>query len=142
MPTPPPSTASTLPSSAAPHLDDPKNLDFGQYLGIVLVAAGVATYHWRVLRADSAARPHRPAAQPTATTVVAPKPPESATVGANADVLIPPGHRYTLVVTDATEDDIHQALSNLPPQAGYHLTATAESPTNSEPEGVSSRGPR
>jgi hypothetical protein len=31
--------------------------------------------------------------------------------------------RYVLSVTDATEDDVHQALANLPPQASYKLTA-------------------
>ena len=31
---------------------------------------------------------------------------------------------FTLVVTNATEDDIHQALAELPPQASYKLTPT------------------
>jgi hypothetical protein len=38
----------------------------------------------------------------------------------------PHGRRYTLVVTDATDDDVHQALSSLPPQASYHLTPTEQ----------------
>jgi hypothetical protein len=29
-----------------------------------------------------------------------------------------------LTVTDATEDDVHQALSSLPPHAAYKLTPT------------------
>jgi hypothetical protein len=36
------------------------------------------------------------------------------------------GRRYTLVVHDATEDDIHQALAALPPKASYHLTQSSE----------------
>jgi hypothetical protein len=39
-----------------------------------------------------------------------------------AELTGPHAHRYTLVVTDASEDDVHQALSSLPPQAGYKLT--------------------
>jgi hypothetical protein len=31
---------------------------------------------------------------------------------------------FTLEVTDATEDDIHQALAALPPAASYKLTST------------------
>jgi len=30
--------------------------------------------------------------------------------------------RYVLSVSDATEDDVHQALANLPPHASYKLT--------------------
>jgi hypothetical protein len=111
--------------SANPRLDDPKNLDFGQFLGIIAVSVAVAVYHWRVLRADAAARPHKQAEAPAVKAAVVSFPPVTATTGPKSEVLIPPGHRYTLVVTDATEDDIHQALSNLPPQASYHL-ATAE----------------
>ena len=29
---------------------------------------------------------------------------------------------FVLTITDATEDDVHQALANLPPQASYKLT--------------------
>ena len=34
--------------------------------------------------------------------------------------------RYVLAVTDATEDDVHQALANLPPQASYKLTPSEQ----------------
>ena len=109
--------------SANPRLDETSNLDFGKYLGVIVVAVAVAIYHWRVLRADAAARPHRPAASaPPATVAVATPSAVAATTGPKSDVLVPPGRRYTLVVNDANEDDVHQALSNLPPQASYHLT--------------------
>lgn len=115
--------------SAHPTLKDTANLGFGHYVAVILVAAGVAVYHWRVLRADAAARPPKLAAAPaaamaepvlsaestTATAPAAAPAPEPATVD-------PHSRRYTLVVTEATDDDVHQALAGLPPQAGYKLT--------------------
>lgn len=105
--------------SANPTLAATSNLDFGHYLAVIVVAAAVGFYHWRVLRADAAARPAKVAPAPLPTVApVAPVPtPEPAAVDTHA-------HRYTLVVTDATEDDIHQALADLPPQASYKLTPT------------------
>jgi hypothetical protein len=38
------------------------------------------------------------------------------------DQLGPHARRYTLVVNDASEDDLHTALSSLPPHASYRLT--------------------
>ena len=114
--------------SANPRLDDPANLDFGRYLGVIVVAAAIAIYHWRVLRADAAARPHQAVAAP-APRAAAPSPATVATSESTAPVeeeLGPHSRRYTLVVSDASEDDVHQALSNLPPQAGYHLTPTEQ----------------
>lgn len=112
--------------SAHPRLNDTSNLDFGHYLAVILVAAGVAVYHLRVLRADAAARPSKPAAAPAPSAAPAAPP---APAAAHAAV---PGHRYSLVVTDATEDDIHSALANLPPQASYELKAE-------QPDGVAAR---
>ncbi len=113
--------------SAHPALSDRTNLDFGHYLAVVVVAAAVGAYHWRVLRADAAARPPKPAPPavaaarpPIVAEPAAPVAPSGDTVPANA-------RRYTLVVSDATEDDVHQALAGLPPQASYHLTP-AEQP--------------
>ena len=109
--------------SAHPTLKDPSNLDFGHYLAVIVVAAGVGFYHWRVLRADAAARPHR-AVAPAAVT---PPPPVTSQPGA-AVAAVPEttgerhSRRYTLVVSDATDDDVHQALSGLPPHASYKLT--------------------
>jgi len=108
--------------SAHPKLDDTGNLDFGHYLAVIVVAAVVGVYHWRVLRADGAARPPKVAAapEPVATVVAA-----SAPVAIHgSEVEAPHSRRYVLSVTDATEDDVHQALANLPPQAGYKLTPT------------------
>jgi hypothetical protein len=111
--------------SAHPTVQATSNLDFGHYLAVIVVAAGVGVYHWRVLRADAAARPPRAAAQPAVTRPVAiaseatPAPPQ-------AEALSPHARRYTLVVTDATDDDVHTALSNLPPHATYHLTPTEQ----------------
>ena len=95
------------------------NLDFAHFLAIVLVAVGVGIYHFNVLRADNAARPLRAAEPPRARS--APVAPTTATAPA-IEVLGPHSHRYTLVVTDASDDDVHQALSSLPPHASYRLT--------------------
>jgi hypothetical protein len=112
--------------SAHPTLQISSNLDFGHYLAVIVVAAVIGIYHWRVLRADAAARPsHKPAPAPALAkpAPVVAAPPASVRVeespGRN-------GRRYVLVVTDATDDDVHQALSSLPPQASYKLTPTEQ----------------
>jgi hypothetical protein len=110
--------------SSHPTLLAQSNLDFGHYLAVIVVAAGVGTYHWRVLRADAAARPPKKAAPAMVTKPVAIA--ADAAPAPQAETLSPHSHRYTLVVTDATDDDIHQALSSLPPQASYKLTATEQ----------------
>jgi hypothetical protein len=136
--------------SAHPTLNAGSNLDFGHYLAVIVVAAGVGVYHWRVLRADAAARPSagraqsgvpansRPslgvrgvedapgttkAAEPAPVVAIA-APAPLATHG--ADLAEPRSHSYVLSVTDATEDDVHQALATLPPQASYKLTPTQQ----------------
>jgi len=95
------------------------NLDFAHFLAVVLVAVGVGVYHFYVLRADNAARPLRAAEPPRARPVV---PPATTVTAPAVEALGPHSHRYTLVVTDASDDDIHQALSSLPPHASYKLT--------------------
>ena len=116
--------------SAHPRLADPSNLDFGHYLAVMLVAAAVGLYHWRILRADVAARPpkiamHKMEAEPVAAagpdTAPAPSAPP-----APREFVTPETRRYILAVTDATDDDVHQALGNLPPHAGYQLTPADE----------------
>lgn len=102
--------------SANPKLNDPANLDFGHYLAVIVVAAGVAIYHLRVLRADTAARPPKPVSAPAAV-----KPAATVIAAPASEPLSPHAHRYTLVITDATEDDVHSALAGLPPQASYRL---------------------
>src|SRR3989442_1125361 len=111
--------------SAHPNLADISNLDFGRFLAIIAVAASVGFYHWRVLRADGAARPPKAAVQPPHPAPVVPAITHEDAAPA-AEVVGPQSRRYTLVVTDATEDDVHQALANLPPQANYHLTPTEQ----------------
>jgi hypothetical protein len=108
--------------SAHPRLSDQANLVFGHYLGVSIVAAAVAYYHWRVLRADAASRP--PKLVPVAP--VGPAPRAVPAVEPEPEVVDAHARHYTLVVTDATEDDIHQALAELPPQASYKLTPTEE----------------
>jgi hypothetical protein len=106
--------------SAHPKLNDVSNLDFARFLAVIVVAAVVGFYHWRVLRADAAARPPK-AAAPAVAVVAAPT--VAKTQAANeVEVVTPHARRYTLVVTDATDDDVHQALADLPPQASYKLT--------------------
>lgn len=107
---------------ANPTLADSANLDFGHYLAAILVAAGVGFYHWRVLRADAAARPAKlPGAEPAPSAVVATA---AAIIIPAAETPDPHTRRYLLAVTDATEDDLHQALASLPPHAAYKLTPT------------------
>jgi len=78
-----------------------------------------------VLQADAAARPPKPAvAKPAPVVIVAAT--SSTETAPAAEVLWPHSRRYTLVVTDATDDDVHQALSGLPPQANYKLTPTEQ----------------
>ncbi len=125
--------------SASPRMNDPANLDFGHFLAVIVVAAGIAAYHWRVLRADAAARPPRtavppPPTGPVAAVVPAAAPPATvpamAEHSAEASASTARKHRYTLEVSDATEDDIHQALAALPPQASYHLAPADEEATH------------
>ena len=106
--------------SAQPKLNATSNLDFGHYLAVILVAAAVGTYHWRVLRADAAARPPKVAAAPV--PIVAPTPAPVPIANQASEPVDPNSRRYVLSVTDATEDDVHQALAALPPQASYKLT--------------------
>ena len=112
--------------SAHPKLNDTTNLDFGHYLAVIIVAAGVGFYHWRVLRTDAAARPPKSAVAPIA--VVAQSPAAAAAPAPTREVPSPYSRRYILVVTDATEDDVHSALASLPPQANYKLTPTEQIP--------------
>jgi len=115
--------------SAHPALGDAANLDFGHYLAVIVVASGVGFYHWTVLRADAAARPPKPVAAPAAMPTEAPAKAVAAPTPAVvpvAEIADPHTRRYVLSVTDATEDDVHQALATLPPHAAYRLTPAEE----------------
>ncbi len=100
--------------SVQPRLNDTSNLAFGQSLAIVVVAAAVGIYHFRVLRSDSAARPPKVAPVPVLTLPAEPAPQATA-------LDVDAGRHFELSVVGATEDDVHQALANLPPQASYKL---------------------
>jgi len=113
--------------SANPRLDATSNLDFAHYLAVIVVAAGVGFYHFTVLRSDNSARPAKvPVAKPSAQPAMVS---QSAPLSVAAETVPADGHRYTLVVHDATEDDVHQALASLPPHASYKLTH-AEQPVD------------
>jgi hypothetical protein len=105
--------------SAQPKLNDVSNLGFGHYLAVIVVAAAVGVYHWRVLRADAAARPPKIAAALVAAAATPPAAVASVRPSPSANSH---ARRYVLAITDATEDDVHQALANLPPHASYRLT--------------------
>ena len=115
--------------SASPRLDSTANLDFGHYLAVLVVAVIIGVYHWRVLRADAAARPakHEVEAAPAMIAVPAAVESMAATTPTAPAAATPLGRRYVLSVMDASEDDVHQALSNLPPAASYRLIPESES---------------
>jgi hypothetical protein len=117
--------------SATPLFNTTANLDFGHYLAVLVVAAFIGVYHWRVLREDAAARPAKHEVEPEPVIAAAPVATAStiatapaASTGAES---APHGRRYVLSVMDASEDDVHQALSNLPPAASYRLIPESES---------------
>jgi len=115
--------------SAQPRLNDAANLAFGQSLAVVVVAAVVGVYHWRVLRSDATKNPAKSAISrgPLEGPAKAERPAPHAVAVPNSPVEHPPaievaaGTHYELAVVGATEDDVHQALANLPPQASYRL---------------------
>ena len=106
--------------SATPRLNSSENLDFGHYLAVLLVAIVVGLYHWRVLRSDASARPARH--EPERAPVVTVAPIATSPAIDSVPVAPEPGKRFILSVVDATEDDVHQVLANLPPAASYLLT--------------------
>jgi hypothetical protein len=116
--------------SATPRLNSTSNLDFGHYLAVLVVAVLIGVYHWRVLRADAVARPVKHEVEPARVIVgtqavdstIATTPAASTSASS-----VPHGKRYVLSVMDASEDDVHQALSNLPPAASYRLIPESES---------------
>ncbi len=110
--------------SAHPRLNDPANLSFGQSLAVVVVAAAVGIYHWRVVRSDASTRPAK-AERPVGPLITVPAGPAEHRPAAE----VAPGTHYELSVVGATEDDVHQALTNLPPQASYKLVPS-HSPDN------------
>src|SRR5439155_367378 len=80
--------------SAHPRLDDPANLDFAQYLALIVVAVGVGVYHWIVLRGDAAARPPKPATAPAIAKVAVIAAPAATEPAQATEALEPHGLRY------------------------------------------------
>lgn len=74
-------------------------VDMGRAMSVILVAAAIGLYHWRVLRSDSAARPATP------STVQG---------GGQAGGVV-------VTISGATEEQIRQALSTLPEGANYKI---------------------
>jgi hypothetical protein len=118
--------------STQPRLSDPANLAFAQSLAVLVVAAIVGIYHWRVLRSDAASDPtksaisrgplDRPAkAEPPLAVAPAAISAAAAISEATHELAETPGRHYELSIVGATDDDVHQALANLPPQASYKL---------------------
>jgi hypothetical protein len=119
--------------STQPKLADTGNLAFGEALAVLVVAATVGVYHWRVMRADARARPPKPepyveTLAPAPHVTVVPVPTEVPVTVAPEQEVIPQGRRFILTVVDATDDDVHQALAGLPPQASYHLIPEEPTP--------------
>jgi hypothetical protein len=112
--------------SANPRLNTVANLDFGHYLAVVVIAVVIGVYHWRVLRADAASRPAKHEVAVVAP-LIAPAPVVTVDSVITAET-VPSSHgkRYVLSVVDASEDDVHQALANLPPAASYRLIPESE----------------
>jgi Domain of unknown function (DUF5671) len=110
--------------SARPQLKNTDNLNFGHFLAVLVVAIMVGIYHWRVLRSDAAARPARHVADVAPATAAAPV--VAASTVASAPIATAQGKRFILSVENASEDDVHQALANLPPQASYKLTSESD----------------
>jgi hypothetical protein len=71
-------------------------VDMGRAFSVILVAAAIGLYHWRILRSDSSARP-----------VVVPKPLT--------------GSEIQVAIKGATDQEIRRALSDLPDGASYTI---------------------
>jgi hypothetical protein len=82
----------------------------GRAMSVILVAAAIGLYHWRVLRADSAARP---APSPSGIPFLEGIPSPLAGEGQ--------GGGLTITITGATQEQIKQALSKLPDGANYTI---------------------
>src|SRR5207249_10822010 len=68
-----------------------------------------SVYHWIVLRGDAAARPPKPATAPAIAKVAVIAAPSATEPAQATEALEPHGWRYTQIVTDATEDDVHRS---------------------------------
>ena len=80
-------------------------VDMGRAMSVILVAAAIGLYHWRVLRSDSAARP---------AVASVPGVPSPVPRGGQ-------GGGMVVTISGATEEQIRQALSKLPEGANYTI---------------------
>ncbi|HEV2216418.1 MAG TPA: DUF5671 domain-containing protein [Candidatus Dormibacteraeota bacterium] len=86
-----------------PRLNDVNNLDFGHYLAALFVALVVGLYHWRVMRADTRARPPSPALGPAEPAAEPATPPWAATAQLSAP---DPASVLTTAITASTVQDV------------------------------------
>jgi Domain of unknown function (DUF5671) len=80
-------------------------IDMGRAMSVILVAAAIGLYHWRVLRSDSAARP---------AIALVPGVPSPVPRGGQ-------GGGVVVIITGATEEQVREALSKLPDGANYTI---------------------
>jgi hypothetical protein len=80
-------------------------VDIGRAASVIIVAAGLGWYHWRIVRTDAGVRP------------VAPAEPVSA----------PP--RFTVEIQGASEEEIRRALGGLPGEARVSIQRETREPT-------------
>jgi hypothetical protein len=71
-------------------------VDIGRAASVVVVAAALGLYHWRIVRADAAARPAAPAPPPAA-------------------------EQFSLQIRGASEAEIRRALDGLPDGATWSV---------------------
>jgi hypothetical protein len=86
-------------------------IDMGRAMSVILVAAAIGLYHWRVLRSDSAARPAIQIPAPLAEESDKPSP----LAGEGR------GGGYIITITGATEQEIRQALADLPDGSSFTI---------------------
>jgi len=91
-------------------------IDMGRALSVILVAAAIGLYHWRVLRSDAAARPApSPSGISSPTGVRSPAGVPSPVYGGGQ------GGGVLVTITGASEQQIRQALSTLPEGANFTI---------------------
>jgi len=80
-------------------------IDMGRATSVIVVAAAIGLYHWRILRLDSASRP----AVPLVPAIPSPLAGEGQ------------GGGFVLTISGATEQEIRQALAELPDGASFTI---------------------
>ena len=80
-------------------------IDMGRAMAVILVAAAIGLYHWRVLRSDGVARPAMASVSAVPSTVDG--------GGQGGDMVV--------TIRGATEQQVRQVLSHLPDGANYTI---------------------